>query len=174
MSKERGVFNAIDSGYLREFQLTLYESPDKPDQALELYSFRFDYAESNSQTGTERQVSMDFTGPNAKKVTLRDVRYALSNVVRNMVDIQGTTRELPPRCCVKFVLLWNDKRPRGYQPEGFKGELYPYQQFSLLRALERAISQEAQMDGFFPTNSSPPPSPARKTAPRIYRLNTCP
>ena len=36
-----------------------------------------------------------------------------------------------------------------YQPEGFKGELLPYQQFSLRRALERVEVQAWQQEGFF-------------------------
>ena len=38
---------------------------------------------------------------------------------------------------------------QSWQPEGFKGELMPYQQFSLRRALERVEIQAWQKDGFF-------------------------
>ena len=36
-----------------------------------------------------------------------------------------------------------------WQPEGFKGELMPYQQFSLHRAIERTENQRMKKDGFF-------------------------
>ena len=36
-----------------------------------------------------------------------------------------------------------------WQPEGFKSELYPYQQFSMRRAIERVEVQSWQKDGFF-------------------------
>lgn len=36
-----------------------------------------------------------------------------------------------------------------YQPEGFKTDLFPYQQFSLRRALDRAEVQSWQQEGFF-------------------------
>lgn len=36
-----------------------------------------------------------------------------------------------------------------WQPRGLKGELFPYQQFSLRRALERVGDQDSQQDGFF-------------------------
>ena len=36
-----------------------------------------------------------------------------------------------------------------FQPEGFHGELYPYQQFSMRRALERVENQAWQKEGFF-------------------------
>ena len=38
---------------------------------------------------------------------------------------------------------------REWQPAGFRGELFPYQQFSLQRALERVEVQASQQDGFF-------------------------
>lgn len=36
-----------------------------------------------------------------------------------------------------------------FQPEGFQGSLYPYQQFSMRRAIERCEVQAWQKDGFF-------------------------
>ena len=38
---------------------------------------------------------------------------------------------------------------QSWQPEGFKGELMPYQQFSLQRAIERTENQRMKKDGFF-------------------------
>lgn len=43
------------------------------------------------------------------------------------------------------IELWSEP----YQPEGFQGELKPYQQFSHVRALERVLNQTDQKDGFF-------------------------
>ena len=42
-----------------------------------------------------------------------------------------------------------DSWAQPYRPEGFRTELFPYQQFSLVRALERAVNQKQQKDGFF-------------------------
>lgn len=42
-----------------------------------------------------------------------------------------------------------DRWAQPYQPEGFKGELLPYQQFSMRRAIERVEVQSWQKDGFF-------------------------
>lgn len=46
---------------------------------------------------------------------------------------------------LKRVEMWCEP----YQPAGFRGELKPYQQFSLVRSLERALAQTSQKDGFF-------------------------
>ena len=46
---------------------------------------------------------------------------------------------------LEHIEMWSEP----YQPEGFAGELLPYQQFSHVRAIERALNQTDQTDGFF-------------------------
>ena len=46
---------------------------------------------------------------------------------------------------LKRIEMWAEP----WQPEGFKTELLPYQQFSLRRALERTEGKRSQKDGFF-------------------------
>lgn len=113
------MFDAMIRGYLDELQLSILEDPNQPTKILELYSFNFRYTSASVDSCDNPHIDVDMTDPSGTTVTLGNARLALNTVVRTMVDLNGSLPHLPSRRFVLLHLMYNDRRPRGYQAEGF-------------------------------------------------------
>ncbi|KAF2449445.1 DNA-binding protein [Karstenula rhodostoma CBS 690.94] len=115
---ETGVFEAIQRGYLAQLQICVFADEERPTEVLEMYCFHLVYP-GWTQDGSN-VVNLEIEDSQTKKtVSLKDTREALNTVVRNMVSLNGTMPHLPERCYMSLYLVWNERRPSGYQPPGF-------------------------------------------------------
>jgi hypothetical protein len=113
------VFDAVRKGYLDEMQFSIFQDPNQPNRILELYSFNFQYSVKETDTASDPYVSVQMNGPGNTNVLLLNAREALNTVIRNMVGLAGTLPALPASRCVLMHIIYNERRPAGYQPEGF-------------------------------------------------------
>ncbi|KAF2690176.1 hypothetical protein K458DRAFT_99667 [Lentithecium fluviatile CBS 122367] len=114
---ENGVFDAVNKGYVAEIQLSIVQDASQPTQVLELYSFTFQY--SDSETSSNPSVNVQMNGPRNTKVSLFNARQALNTVIKNMVGLSGILPHLPDRRSVLMHMVYNDRRPSGYEAPGF-------------------------------------------------------
>ncbi|KAL5377804.1 hypothetical protein DPSP01_009582 [Paraphaeosphaeria sporulosa] len=115
---ETGVFEAIQRGYLAQLQICIFADELQPTEVLEMYCFHLVYP-GWTQYGSNVVDLVIQDSQTRKTVTLKDAREALNTVVRNMVSLNGTMPHLPERCYMSLYLVWNERRPSGYQPPGF-------------------------------------------------------
>ncbi|KAJ4359772.1 uncharacterized protein N0V89_000328 [Didymosphaeria variabile] len=115
---ETGVFEAIKRGYLDQLQICIFADEYQPTKVIELYCFHFHYSEP-LQDGSIA-VDLEVQDVHTKKIiSLKNTREALNTVIKNMVGLNGTMPHLPERCFMSPYLVWNERRPSGYQPPGF-------------------------------------------------------
>ncbi|KAL1594455.1 hypothetical protein SLS60_010215 [Paraconiothyrium brasiliense] len=115
---ETGVFEAIERGYLDQLQICIFADEGRPTNVIELYCFHLHYSEL-SQDGSI-VVDVEVQDAHTKKtVSLKNTREALNTVIKNMVGLNGTMPHLPELCFMSPYLVWNERRPSGYQPPGF-------------------------------------------------------
>ncbi|KAJ4295331.1 hypothetical protein N0V90_007342 [Kalmusia sp. IMI 367209] len=114
------VFEAIQLGYLSQLQISIFADANRPREVLELYCFHFQYLPSRDGSIVANIEVEDVK--NKRAVSLKDAREALNTVIKNMVGLNGTMPCLPERCYMSPYLVWNERRPSGYQPPGF----HPY------------------------------------------------
>ncbi|KAF4312674.1 Dynactin subunit 6 [Botryosphaeria dothidea] len=91
---ENGAFHAIENGYLRAFQLRIFEDPDHPENVLETYTLAFSY---HRLVGTDGRVvsGVEVTGPGGKRASLNNLRIGLTEFMQNLVEFLDKLPDLP-------------------------------------------------------------------------------
>lgn len=113
------MFDALHKGYLAEMQLSILQDDNDPTHVLELYSFTFEYPHEAQGVASERGVKVQMNGPANTNVSLFNARQALTQVVKNMVAVNAHMPHLPDDRHLLMHIIYNNRRPRGYQAVGF-------------------------------------------------------
>lgn len=94
LPQENGAFHAIENGYLRAFQLRIFEDPDHPENVLETYTLAFSY---HRLAGTDGRVvsGVEVTGPGGKRASLNNIRIGLTEFMQNLVEFLDKLPDLP-------------------------------------------------------------------------------
>lgn len=111
---ERGVFAAIEAGYLNEMKFAIFtEHPTtKQDLLLETYQFKVSYPTPTNPGGP--------TLVNDTPVTKKSLKNQASKFVRSLIEFSATLEDLPDNRWITIQLDYVDDTPRDYEPEYFK------------------------------------------------------
>ncbi|KAF2261589.1 DNA-binding protein [Lojkania enalia] len=114
---EIGAFDALQKGYLRGLQISIFEDRDKPSNVVELYSFTFHYAVS---AGSRVVSEVEMEGPLGDRITVKKAKYAMQILIRKVVAVCNTMPDLPAHRFLKMHLIYTEDCPDDYLPPGFE------------------------------------------------------
>ncbi|KAF2103810.1 DNA-binding protein [Rhizodiscina lignyota] len=109
---EEGVFEALQKQRLRALQMNIFTDKSRPTNVLESYTFSFTYAEAALS-------GMTFKSSQGEAVTVKHVKHALHDFMRQMSVLCGTLPVLPDRRFLSLNLFYTDNCPSDYQPPFF-------------------------------------------------------
>jgi len=111
---EKGVFSAIEMGYLSNLQFAVYTSHPitNADLLLETYEFKLSYPTvGNPGRGTSI---------NNVEVTKKTLGSQAGRFVRSLIEFSKTLDELPEQRWITLQLEYNETCPADYEPEYFQ------------------------------------------------------
>ncbi|KAL5435653.1 hypothetical protein PMIN07_012190 [Paraphaeosphaeria minitans] len=146
---ETGVFEAIQRGYLAQLQICIFANEEQPTEMLEMYCFHLVYHDWTQDSSNVMDLEIQ-DSQTKKTVSLKDAREALNTVIRTMVSLNGTMPHLPERCYMSLYLVWNERRPSGYQPPGFHSSHDANISFPISEGWKMDISTCGQVKAGFP------------------------
>jgi len=108
---ERGVFDAIEHGYLSSLQFAIFtQHPEtKKDLLLETYEFKLAYPSADNPAMI-----------NDTPITKKTMKKEATRFVRSLITFSHTLDELPEERWITLQLEYNSKCPADYEPEFFK------------------------------------------------------
>nr|XP_045625902.1 uncharacterized protein LOC123775091 [Procambarus clarkii] len=113
----KGCFEAIEKKYLRQLTLVIYNDPDKPELALETYTFKLRYTEEEGAVISELEAS---SNPSKKEKRV-DVKKSTEKMLRTILLLTQTLKPLPRKIHLAMKLGYYDNvTPEDYEPPGFK------------------------------------------------------
>lgn len=112
------MFDALSQGFLRSMHISIAEDPHQLENLLELYKFTFKY-KSPAPGSSHAFSDVEMTSPGGNQVTTKRARSAMADFVQKLINMCGTIPDLPDSRFLTMHLFYNEKRPQGYQPEGF-------------------------------------------------------
>lgn len=89
-----GIFDALRKSVLAAVQFSIIVDEASPSDVIEMYTFSFAYT-SNVKVVGRRLEGMTVTGPDGKKITVRDARVGLWSIVRQCMIVHNSLPSLP-------------------------------------------------------------------------------
>ncbi|KAF2704607.1 hypothetical protein K504DRAFT_494855 [Pleomassaria siparia CBS 279.74] len=113
--EEDGAFYALQRGFLKALQLSIAENSNEPGNVLETYTFTFHY----TKTSANSQSNVEMTAPSGSKVTIKNARWSLVEMIRRVNNTCQELPYLPDNRYLTVTLHYNEKYSKGLQIEGF-------------------------------------------------------
>ncbi|KAK8214161.1 HORMA domain-containing protein [Phyllosticta capitalensis] len=110
---EKGVFDALRKGYLKNFQFQILQNQDRPAEVMETYDFRVRYAENTGEALVEIGMS------DGKQASIASARIGFSQMIKKLTLYTPTLADLPRQRSVRIQLGYNDDCPLDYEAPGF-------------------------------------------------------
>ncbi|KAF2659958.1 hypothetical protein K491DRAFT_688815 [Lophiostoma macrostomum CBS 122681] len=118
---ELGAFDALQKGFLRSIQVSLFENPDEQYNIVELYTFTFHYSDTNSGTPTVTAITSSTGGKiTSDKITVKKARWMMQLFLRDVVTASRTLGAMPEEFHVRMHLTYTEECPETYEPPGFQ------------------------------------------------------
>ncbi|KAA8910238.1 HORMA domain-containing protein [Sphaerosporella brunnea] len=127
---EKGVFDALEKGYLKAMQLGIFTDQEKPDLVMEAYTFTFSYRGENS-------FAVQFTDGSGEQVTKHfgiggsTPTAMVQQVTRTLVSTTQALHPLPDKRWLSIRLTYSDDTPLDYNPPGFRRLAFDAPGFSI-------------------------------------------
>ena len=114
---EKGAFDALGKKVLQALQIAISQRAETPSHVVESYTFTFSYQTTPEGGKTLENVSMQ--DPTGAKLTVKNVRYAISMFVRRLVHFCSTLPGLPEKRYMHMTLYYTEDCDPNYDPPGF-------------------------------------------------------
>lgn len=111
---EKGVFSAIEAGYLSQMKFAIFTKHPKTGQdlLLETYDFKMSYPTA-SEPGQRTMI-------NGAPLTKKALKSQANKFVRSLIEFSETLDDLPENNWITLELQYVDSTPPDYEPEFFK------------------------------------------------------
>jgi len=110
-SSLKGVFDALEKKYLKEFLFIIYLNQDDPDNSIhEIYNFSFSYDDGVTSMSDMRN----------KEQFHNTVYNSTRNLIRSLITLTQSLEPIPDEAYMTIKLTYYEETPADYEPLGFK------------------------------------------------------
>ncbi|KAJ5769872.1 uncharacterized protein N7511_001923 [Penicillium nucicola] len=119
-SQENGIFEAIRQGNLHAVQFTIFDKADKPEEALESYTFTFDYNGNRGPADRRKLYSrIDIVDIVGDKKAWRDVIRSGEALIRQLITMCARFPTLPNERFMGIHVFYKDECDDSNEIPGF-------------------------------------------------------
>lgn len=120
---QKGVFDALQKGYLKTLVLGIFKDLKKPNDLIESYTFHFNYKSSEDSSADGVTITL-MNSTSTTSATEREIT-SQKNILRTILLLIQTLDDLPEERYLTLKLhYYEDRTPVDYEPEYFQQSDY--------------------------------------------------
>jgi len=114
-----GAFDAMERGFLASFRLSIIVNKEVQSNALEAYTFSFDYSDGKAASGREL-IGVTLSGSGMTSPQMMNARASLITMSRCLRGLVQSLSPLPAKRFLTAHLRYTDDCPESYNPPGYQ------------------------------------------------------